>query len=497
MPNNFNVGKNVWYTSFHRLFPALVTFLFWFLTARIAGPEVIGIGSTITSIVIVVSGFLMLDVYLGMKRHLGIAFANNDFIQFKQVLYSSMFFVTSSIIITLILLSIPDFRIMELLGIDREYVWILVLIIPAYSFNTLFAEALITMLKSKSLIKPMLIGTIVRFPILLAFIYMLNFPSIGTILAYFSLFFISTTFYGFELYRYLKHYSIDIKKTIMLVKDVVSTGLASWVPHIINILGSQLSLITVFTISGAEEAGKFYLPMSIFTFTLFVVSGITRVIHPLLSGMESKIQQNNLVAYSTKMAFMLTMPLAAAFLLFPANFLEIIGTDYISGSIALSIFMAGVPVAIITEIFYYYVYANGNKRMLLYLGLAGNLPRLFLYFFLVPWLGLNGSAIAYVIGSICQFISTIRLSKSYSVKMNFKEGMIMSLIPITIGTILLIFEINFIISTFVIFLVSLLVYIKLHYFTEKELQMIIYSILSEKQADRVYKYVIRIFRKLQ
>jgi O-antigen/teichoic acid export membrane protein len=320
------------------------------VTARIAGPEIIGIASTVTSIVILISGFLMLDVYLGMKRQLGIAFANNDLNYFKVVLFASILFVTFTLVVTLLILSVPDFRIMELMGIDRDYIWIFMLIIPAYSFNTLFAEAFITMLKSKTLIHPMLIGTMARFPILLVFIYILGYPAIGTILAYFSLFIISTLSYGLELYRNLRPYSFNFRALLAAQFGIISAGLASWVPHIINILGSQLSLITVFTIAGASEAGKFYLPMSIFTLTLFIVSGITRVIHPLLSGMNSEEQKNNLVRYSSKIAFMLTLPLAASFFLFSENFLGILGTDYVSGSLALSILMAGVRAAIITEL---------------------------------------------------------------------------------------------------------------------------------------------------
>jgi O-antigen/teichoic acid export membrane protein len=497
MANRVNVGKNVFYTSFHRLFPAIITFLFWFLTARIAGPEVIGIASTITSIVIVISGFLMLDVYLGMKRHLGIAYSNQDLKQFRLVLVSSTLFVTLSSLVTLVLISIPDFRLMEIMGISREYVWVMVLIIPAYSFNTLFAEALITMLKSKSLINPMLIGTIVRFPVFLFFVFVLNYPSIGAVMAYFSLFFISTFFYGYELHTQLKQQSIHFRQIFKTTREILSGGLASWIPHIINVLGSQLSLITVFTIVGASEAGKFYLPMSIFTLTLFVVSGITRVIHPLLSGMDSKIKQTNLLTHANKMAFILTMPLAVSFFLYSENFLEIIGSEYTSGAVALVILMIGVPIAIITEMYYYYVYADGNKKMLLFLGLSGNLPRLFLYFILVPILGLNGSAIAYVIGTLCQLIATAICTKSYSWKVNYKQSAILSLIPLGIGTILLISDINFIAATIIIYLISFLVYIRMHYLTEKEFHLIIYSLLAEKHANKIYHPLNKIFRKIQ
>lgn len=65
----------------------------------------------------------------------------------------------------------------------------------------------------------------------------------------------------------------DRMLVIRNIKKIVTAGLASWIPHVINVLGSQLAIVSVFSLQGASEAGKFYIPMAIFTFALFLVGG--------------------------------------------------------------------------------------------------------------------------------------------------------------------------------------------------------------------------------
>jgi O-antigen/teichoic acid export membrane protein len=190
------------------------------------------------------------------------------------------------------------------------------------------------------------------------------------------------------------------------------------------------------------------------------------------------------------------MPVSVGFLLFPGDFLGIIGNEYPSASTALAIFMISLPFSILTEIIYYYAYAKGDNRSLLLLGLSGNLPRVFLYFLLVPVLGLNGSAIAYAIGTGIQMIFSVKLAKSYSMKLEPKFYIIVSLIPIIIGIPFVILDLNFIGSIIAILLITMVLYIKLSYIKKKEIHLVIYSIFSKNQADRLYHLINRIYDRI-
>lgn len=212
--------------------------------------------------------------------------------------------------------------------------------------------------------------------------------------------------------------------------------------------------------------------------------------------MSSKEQQTNFVSYTTRIAFIFTMPIASALLFFGGNFLGLLGKDYASANGTLAIFMTGIPFAIVTEIVYYFMYGQGQMRKLLYLGLAGNLPRVILYLLIVPFLGLNGAALAYTLGSLAQFIMSIKVAKESSLAMHYRKYTILVAVPILIGAFMWIINFNYIVSTVIIFLGSLAVYIRIKLFTDYELHNILYTLLPTRFADKTYHLLSKIMRKM-
>src|SRR5205823_6232010 len=105
--------------------PSIFTYLFWFVTAKIIGAETVGIASAISSLVIIISTIDGLDMSLGMKRSLGLAISSGDIGRFKQILVSTVVFVSIIAAISAVLIVIPNLQILEILKIDRQYVWII------------------------------------------------------------------------------------------------------------------------------------------------------------------------------------------------------------------------------------------------------------------------------------------------------------------------------------------------------------------------------------
>src|SRR6185503_10348568 len=114
-------GKNMWFTSIAYIVPSLLTYLFWFVTGRIVGADAIGIASSIAALIIILSTINVLDMSLGMKRSLSIAIASDDKSKFKQVLISTLLFVTLVNLASSVIVTYPGFFVLESLGIDRSY----------------------------------------------------------------------------------------------------------------------------------------------------------------------------------------------------------------------------------------------------------------------------------------------------------------------------------------------------------------------------------------
>ena len=252
----------------------------------------------------------------------------------------------------------------------------------------------------------------------------------------------------------------------------------------------------MFTVGGAAEASKFYLPLTIFTIALFIVNAINRVGHPLIAGMKTEEERINFVTYSIKIGYIFTMPVVVPLLYFANDFLGLIGNDFASAGSTLVILVVAIPLSIISEIVYYFVYGSGNKKAVLYLGLAGNIPRIILYFVLVPMFGADGAALAYVVGSVVQLVLSLKIAKNYSLAMQFKNYVLLSLVPLTIGGVMWLFNLQFVISTILILCGSFILYIKLHLLTDLELHNIIYAGFPTATAKKLYPTLSRIMHKI-
>jgi O-antigen/teichoic acid export membrane protein len=471
--------------------------MFWFIAARIAGADAIGLASSIASFTMIIAVIDVLDTHIGMKRYLGIAASSGEMANFKQILMTTVIFVSVAVTISDILIATPNLQILEIVNIERQYQWLVLALIPTIPFHYVFSEGVISALRSKALLGPLLLGSVTRFPLIIAGVYLFNAPTMAAVAAYSSSLFVSTICYSLYLFKFLKSSSPVIASIRVNIKRILRAALAGWIPHIISVLGSQLSIITVFAVAGSTQAGIFYIPQTIFTLTLFIVSGINRVSHPLVASMTSSERQTGFLSYSMKIAFMFTMPMATPLLFFPGYFLGLMGEQFTSAASTMSIFIINIPIAIISEMVFYFVYGIGDNKSVLYLGLAGNVPRIISYFILIPLFSYGGAALAYSIGSIAQGILSAKVAKRHSLVIEYSKCIILTAIPLIIGSITYLFEIQALMSTLVIFLVSLVVYIKLRLFTETELRTIVYSGLPDNTAKKIYPMFSRIMERIR
>ena len=113
------------------------------------------------------------------------------------------------------------------------------------------------------------------------------------------------------------------------------------------------------------------------------------------------------------------------------------------------------------------MYGQGDHKAVLYLGLAGNIPRIALYFVLPALMGINGTAIAWLVGSFVQMVVSIYYGKSHNIlRLEYKKYLIITVVPLLIGLATFSINMQFIIATFVMFIISYMVYIRLDLLTE-------------------------------
>ena len=484
-----NVGRNIWFTSVSTLIPSGFTYLFWIVTAKVAGPETVGTVSSLVAFSLIISTISSLDIHIGMKRFLGIATSRKDLGKFKQILFSTITFLLTATGVTLACLAIFSFSVFSIFSTEEQYYWIIVLMVISINFNNTLTEALISALRSKALISALVIGSILRFPILIVAVYAIDSVDEGAALSYISLYMISAVYYALYMVKYLRGSKENgLSNFKSNLKEVLSSAVAGWIPHLINVLGSQLSIVTVFIMTGPVEAGKFYIPQAIFSLVLFAVGGITKVSHPLIAGMTKSDDQVSFLRNSLKLAYLITSPITAPLLFFSRDFILILGPQFISADITLTLFMANIPLAILSEMVYYFAYGKGDNRIVFTLGLFGNIPRILLYFLLIPIWDANGAAIAFLVGTTFQFAWTIVVVKRiYHIDLEYDKYIFLTTFPLLLGLLTWLLVVQYLVATCIVIAGSIITFIRFGLFTDAELETILFSIFPERISKKMYQ----------
>jgi O-antigen/teichoic acid export membrane protein len=493
------VGKNIWYASITYIFPPILTYAFWFVAAKVAGAGPLGVASSIASLVLVISTIDALDAHLGMKRLLGIAISAGDLEKFKQIFTSACLVIAVTVTASAALIAIPNLKILESIGIDRQYAWAIIAMVIAQPFQFLFIETLIVALQSKKIVGPFLLGSVCRFPVLFVASYLFSAPpTTATIVAFSSTLFVSTIWFGIDSIRIIQRRSHQAATANVwrIIKKILRAGLSSWIPTCMQTIGFQLGVITVLSSGGATEAGKLYVIMGIFLVSQFIVTGVTKVTHPLFASLEKEEDRTKLLSYTTTIAFIFTLPIAMPLLFFGQDFLGLLGSEYRSTANSMAIFISSLPLEIVYYMIFYFVYGRGDNKAVFYLGIVGNAPRILLYFLLSPLLGIDGAALSWLAGSIIQLPLCIKVQKNYSLVMEYKKYSIITLLPFIIGAILYVAQLNFAISTVIIFVGSFVLYTRLKLFTNKELHDVVYTGLPYNIAQKVYPVLLKIMQKI-
>ena len=460
--------------------------------------DTIGLVAVISSFVLLVNSFINVGAPQGMKRYLGIAFFSGDMGRFKQIFTSTMVLVSIGIGISSLLLSLPQLQILEMMGISYDYAWIVIAMIITTGFSNVLYESLTSSLNSKKTVLPIVVGSLARFPILLIFVYLFNTENIGILIAYSSWLFVSTAFYAIYVTKMLKGTPKKAFQAIAVdIKQLFKASWVSWGPGILSTFGTQLGIIVIFVSKGFAEAAIFYIPLTIFSFIRFIPNAISLINQPVVAGMATSEQQVRFLSNTLKLAFILTMPIVIPLLIFSKNFLQLFGNEWSSGASMLEILMIVMPIVIINGIIRTFVYGRGDHRSVLYIGLANSITSTTLYLILVPLLGGNGAALAYISGAMTNFVLIIWIAKKHLLVVEYKKYLVLSVIPLAIGIALSQIPIHFVISSFVIVISSLVVYTKLQLFTEDDLHSIVYSGFSKKIADKIYPKLQKIMQKIK
>jgi O-antigen/teichoic acid export membrane protein len=490
-----SVSRNMFSVYITSVVPAGLTYIFWLIVANQTSPEIIGIVVALGSFSMVLSSFAGFEISIGMKRFLGIAYAEKKHSEFKQIVFvSSLFVIISSLLILVIALN-PFFNILDLVGIDSKFTPIIITIVIGNGLVNIFVNALISSLRSDSLVIPYLVSSFGRFPVLFGLFYLFEKSEMSVAWAYSSHYLILAVIMMIVTVTFLRKGKESIFTNFSKhLKIILEGSLPKYIPQLVASLQTQFSILTIFAMKGPIETGVYYISFAIFAIISMIPSAINGVSHPVMSGMD-ETSQAVFLRRTLKIGFILTMPIAAIATFYSEPILSIFGDDFTVSTEIVLILLVSLPMAIIMDGCYYYLYARGDYKKILYLGFTINISRIIFYFILVPEFGGIGAAISYVIGSILQLGLTLFLVKNAKINLEIKKYMIISSIPFGIAIVVDYLQIE-IISAILIVILSFIVYARLRLFNEEDLESGLRIILPNNKVEPTKIKIITYLKKM-
>jgi O-antigen/teichoic acid export membrane protein len=255
---------------------------------------------------------------------------------------------------------------------------------------------------------------------------------------------------------------------------------------LITAIGSQLGTIVVFGSQGANQAGVYFLSLTIVIGITSVMNSLFTIALPTLSGLSD--YRKRFAWHAIRFSAIILLPFSCSLIFYSKEIMRLFGQNYTAGSSSLEILLLSMlPMAVLIGI-NTLVYSYGNYRDVLLIGLAVSIPQTLLYFVLVPIYSGAGAAIGYTVGSIIGCLVSLAIARKIGMQILWKELGIIFVVPSTLAYLLGHYQVNFILGIITATALSYIILLKIHIITNSDVQDLL-LILPESLSGRLSKLI--------
>ncbi len=420
------IGRGAAFIYIETIASMISGYIFWIIMSKITTSETIGISSALVSFASIVAVIANIGIPTGLQRFIGKSFSEKKIDDAKTFVTVSLLLVCAGIAACSIIILIIQNWTHGIFGFDFNLIMVAILFIGSAAISMLFRSVVIASLKTKSLPIIMVTSSIVKL-IAAIILLLLGTGALGLSIGFTSNHILSSTLLGIFVMRTIFKSSRANNLLIGFIHDCKSILLSSivyWIPLLITTIGSQLGTIVVFGSQGPNQAGIYFLTLTIVIGLTSVMNSLFTIALPTLSGLRTSLE----------ILLLSMLPLAV-----------------LSGINAL-------------------VYSYGNYRHVLIIGLAVSIPRAILYFLLVPIYGGTGAALSYTVGSIIGCVVSIVIAKKIRMLIMWNDLAIIFIIPTTIAFTLSYLQLNFILGILATIVLSYVILLKIRVVTMSDVR---------------------------
>jgi O-antigen/teichoic acid export membrane protein len=486
--NKRTFGRGAAYIYIETIASLMSGYIFWIIISKITTSETIGISSTLISLAGIVTVVASIGIPTGVQRFIGKSFSDKKLDEAKTLVSVALFLVCMGIAACSIVILIAQNWIHGIFDFDLELILIAISYIGSAVLFMLFRSVVIASLKTKSLPIIIISSSIVKVS-LTATLLLIGTGAVGLTIGFTSYYVLSSILLGIFVMRTIFKSSTTsnlVVRFIAISKSILVSSIVYWIPLLITTIGSQLGTIVVFGSQGANQAGVYFLTLTIVTGITVVMNSLFIIALPTLSGLRD--YRKRFAWHAIRFSAIILLPFSCSLIFYSKEVMELFGQNYTMGSSSLAILLLSMlPMAVLTGI-NTLVYSYGNYRNVLFIGLAVSIPRTLLYFVLVPIYGGAGAAIGYTVGSIVGCLVSLGIARKIGMQILWKELGIIFIVPSTLAYALGHYQVNFILGIIAATALSYVILLKIHVVTSSDVQDFL-VILPESFSNRLSKLV--------
>jgi O-antigen/teichoic acid export membrane protein len=436
-------------------------YIYWIIASRLIGPEGIGLLSSALGLSIMLVNLASLGIPLGIQRLLGKSLSENDMSSFAHYFRSGFVIISAGTAVVAAGVFLAWYLFDSLFSLE---LLVLCVILLPQSFLNIVRSPFVAMQNTR----PLLVVTLASNTGKLALgtgLMLLGLGIYGAVAGYFVLFVGSTVGLVLILLRMVPRQAGS--QLGANIRQVVSSGMPSWLPGTISAIGSQLGVVAVFGLQGASEAGIYFIAFSIMNFILAIPQSLIGALFPALSG---KIQDPAKATSRTLvLSIAISLPIMSFITVYSTEVLSIFGEQYKGASFILVILMLSIiPYTIHSGIDAYF-YARGKYRMATVMGVLSEIPKVALYIVLVPIFSGEGAAYSYMIGVVIGGIVSALVAVQTKTEINWKLLGMLTVVTGIVSYAVYISSVPWYVGLVISFIIIPILYTRLKLVTRKEI----------------------------
>jgi O-antigen/teichoic acid export membrane protein len=497
------VGKSAAYVYIETIAAMIIGYVFWIILSKITSAEVIGDASALISFTNIFAVVALIRIDEGVQRFLGKSFSEGNIDEVKLYVKASLFLVSVGILASSIAILLISTWIYDVYGIDFSLVLVAVILVASHTISGLLYSVVIASLKTKVLPKIMIVSSTAKLFVALILVLM-GTGVLGLTIGYTINHIVSSILLGIiilTLFNLSNRNNRSNTQIIMVAaanfshacKNIVTSSVVRWIPYLITTIGSQLGTIVIFGFQGSDQAGPYFIALTIVEGITYAMYSLFTVALPALSGMQDG--RKRFTWHAIRLSALISLPFSCALIFYSREIMQLVGQAYIEASSSLEILLLSMlPTAVFTGVTAL-VYSYGNYKQVLAIGLATSIPRTTLYFVFVPIYGNTGAAISYTIGAVVGLAISIVIANRIKMQISWRDLACILIIPMGIAFVLDILHVNYIVGIAATLVISYTLLLRLRILKRADVRDAI-NILPKSISDQVNNILKIIDRKL-